>query len=445
MAIDIRYARVGEQYVAYALTGSGSTNLIVAPPITSNIEIQWDDPHYRHFIERLGSFASVAIFDKRGTGLSGPIVGTGVPTLEQRMDDVLAVMDALRWEEAALLGYAEGGSLCILFAASYPDRVTSLTLINSTPRLIKTDDYPWGWEPTTTPMHEAAANWGRPDFQFFERFAPGMRSHPDWVEYVQMQAREQRFGASPGIFTLLQTVAMDIDVRSVLPAVRCPTLIMHRKGNKIVDVGNSRYLAEKMPEAKYIELDGADHYPWFHDSDTILDHIHEFITGHQPSPELDRVLATILFTDIVGSTARAAEIGDHRWKPLLEQHHSIVRKELTHFRGREIDTAGDGFFATFDGPARGVRCALSIRDAVRQVGLEIRAGLHTGECEIMGPNVGGLAVHIGARVAARAGASEVLVSSTVKDLVAGSGITFEDRGLHQLKGVPDEWHIFAAK
>ena len=231
----------------------------------------------------------------------------------------------------------------------------------------------------------------------------------------------------------------------MLPSIQCATLVMHRKDNDILDVRNGRYLAEHIPDARYVELPGADHYPWFDDQDRILDQIHEFLTGHQPVPELDRVLATIMFTDIVGSTARAAEIGDHQWKDLLAQHHAIVRKELSRFRGREIDTAGDGFFATFDGPARGVRCAMSIRDSIRSGGLEIRAGLHTGECEIMGTSVGGLAVHIGARVAARADAGEVLVSSTVKDLVAGSGISFEDRGTHQLKGVPDEWRIFAAK
>jgi class 3 adenylate cyclase len=245
------------------------------------------------------------------------------------------------------------------------------------------------------------------------------------------------------MFIALQRVAMEIDVRDILPAVRCPTLVMHRKDNMIVDVGNGRYLGEHIPEAKYIELPGADHYPWYDDSQTVLDHIEEFMTGHQPTPEFDRILATILFTDIVGSTARAASIGDRAWKGLLNQHHAIVRRELEHFRGREVDTAGDGFFATFDGPARAVKCAMAIRDAIKTVGLEIRAGLHTGECELMGTSVGGLAVHIGARVASHAGASEVLVSSTVKDLVAGSGIAFEDRGLHEFKGVPDWWHIFA--
>ena len=445
MSIDIRYARVGEQHVAYAVVGSGPLNLVVAPPITSNIEIQWDDPYYRRFLERLGTSTTVAIFDKRGTGLSGPILNTGVPTLEQRMDDINAVMDALHWDNASLFGYAEGGSLCTLYAASFPERVRSLILCNAAARLMRADDYPWGWIPEASPMHEAAPGWGKPDFRFYERFAPGMRSHPDWEDFVKSQAREQRHGASPDMFLALQRVATEIDVRDVLPSIQCATLVMHRKDNDILDVRNGRYLAENIPDARYVELPGADHYPWFDDQDTILDQIHEFLTGHQPVPELDRVLATIMFTDIVGSTARAAEIGDHQWKDLLAQHHAIVRKELSRFRGREIDTAGDGFFATFDGPARGVRCAMSIRDSIRSVGLEIRAGLHTGECEIMGTSVGGLAVHIGARVAARADASEVLVSSTVKDLVAGSGISFEDRGTHQLKGVPDEWRIFAAK
>jgi class 3 adenylate cyclase len=292
-------------------------------------------------------------------------------------------------------------------------------------------------------MHEAARLWGIANPEFMERFAPGMHERPDWEGFVWKEARERRFGASPGMFVALQRVAMEIDVRDILPTVRCPTLVMHRKDNLIVEVGNGRYLAENIPESKYIELPGADHYPWYDDADTVLDHIEEFMTGHLPTPVLNRILATILFTDIVGSTARAASIGDHAWKGLLAQHHAIVRRELEHFRGREVDTAGDGFFATFDGPARGVKCAMAIRDSIRTIGLEIRAGLHTGECEITGPNVGGLAVHIGARVASNAGASEVLVSSTVKDLVAGSGIAFEDRGLHEFKGVPDWWHIFA--
>jgi pimeloyl-ACP methyl ester carboxylesterase len=442
MTIDVRYARVGEQHVAYALKGSGPMNLVLAPPVVSNVEIAWENPLYQHFVERLGAFASVALFDKRGTGLSDPIIGTGVPTLEQRMDDILAVMDALGWEKAALLGYAEGGPLCTLFAASYPDRVSSLILVNAAARLLKDKDYPWGWGPTT-PMHEAARLWGIANPDFMERFAPGMHTHPDWEGFVRREARERRFGASPGMFVALQRVAMEIDVRDILPAVRCPTLVMHRKDNLIVDVGNGRYLAEQIPESKYIELPGADHYPMYDDADTVLDHVEEFMTGHLPTTVLNRILATILFTDIVGSTARAASIGDHAWKGLLGQHHELVRRELDHFRGREVDTAGDGFFATFDGPARAVKCALSIRDAVRTIGLEIRAGLHTGECEIMGSAVGGLAVHIGARVASQAGASEVLVSSTVKDLVAGSGIAFDDRGLHEFKGVPDWWHIFA--
>jgi pimeloyl-ACP methyl ester carboxylesterase len=444
MTLDIRYARVGDQYVAYALVGSGPINVVLAPPITSNIELQWEDAYYRRFLERLGAVASVAIFDKRGTGLSGPVPNTGVPTLEQRMDDINAVMDALHWDNAALFGYAEGGSLCVLYAASFPERVRSLILCNAAARLMRADDYPWGWIPDASPMHDAAPGWGQPDFSFYERFAPGMRTHPDWEQFVIGQAREQRHSASPDIFLALQRVATEIDVRGVLPAVRCATLILHRADNRILDVRNGRYLADNIADAKYIELPGADHYPWFDDQDTIIEQVQEFLTGHQPAPELDRVLATILFTDIVGSTARAAEIGDHSWRDLLGRHHAIVRKELARFRGREVDTAGDGFFATFDGPARGVRCAMAIRDEIRTIGLEIRAGLHTGECEIMGSNVGGLAVHIGARVAARADASEVLVSSTVKDLVAGSGITFEDRGVHQLKGVPDEWHIFAA-
>jgi pimeloyl-ACP methyl ester carboxylesterase len=444
MSHQVRYARVGDQHVAYATVGNGPLKMILAPPVTSHLEIDWELHYFRRFVERLGTFATVALFDKRGTGLSDPILGTGVPTLEERMDDIRAVMDALHWKEAAMFGYAEGGPLCILFAGTYPERVTHLILENAAARLLKSADYPWGWEPRATPMDEAAANWGTIDPLFFERFAPGLRENADWREIMDHRGRAQRAGASPGIFLALQRVAMEIDVRDILSSVRCPTLVIHRRDNQILEVGNGRYLAEQIHGARYIELPGGDHYPYMADSETILAEVHEFLTGNQQTPELDRILATVMFTDIVGSTERAAAIGDHKWKDLLEHHHDIVRRELSRFRGREVDTVGDGFLATFDGPARGVKCAMSIRDAVKTVGLEIRAGLHTGECEVMGSNIGGLAVHIGARVAAKADANEVLVSSTVKDLVAGSGIAFEDRGVYQLKGVPDEWRIFAA-
>jgi class 3 adenylate cyclase len=441
----VRYARVGEQHVAYQAFGSGSLNLVLAPPVISNVETQWMDARFAAFAERLASFANVAVFDKRGTGLSDPIIGTGVPTLEERMDDIRAVMAALEWNEAALFGYAEGGPLCVLFAATFPERTTSLVLCNTAARLMRADDYPWAWVLAQTPMDEAAAHWGDEEAlePFFATFAPGLAGEPDWPAVVQNLARGLRSGASPMIYAQLQRVAREIDVRGVLPSVRCPVLVLHRADDRILDVQHGRYLAEHIQDARYRELAGADHYPYMSDAESILDEVQEFLTGVRPAPEVDRVLCTLLFTDIVGSTQRAAAIGDHAWKEVLAQHHAVVRSQLERYRGKEIDTTGDGFLATFDGPARAVRCAIAIREAVRTIGLRIRAGVHTGECEFMGDNIGGLAVHIGARVGALASENEILVSSTVKDLVAGSGLSFEDRGTHAPRGVPEPWRIFA--
>jgi pimeloyl-ACP methyl ester carboxylesterase len=442
----VMYARVGEQHVAYQQFGHGEVRLIVAPPVISNLEINWEDPRYARFLERLGSFARVVLFDKRATGLSDPIPRPpGVPALEERMDDITAVMDAVGWEDAALFGYAEGGPLCILYAATHPERVTSLILANAAARLIRAPDYEWGWEPTNTPMAESSSTWGSTEVvePFLHKFAPGLVGAPDWKDFVRFHARWQRLGASPGIFAAMQRVAAEIDVRDVLPAVRCNALVLHRAENQILDVRHGRYLAEHLPSARYRELPGADHYPFLSDADAILNEVQEFLTGAPAEVEHDRVLATMLFTDIVGSTKTAATLGDAGWKQLLAQHNDVVRRELARYRGREVTTTGDGFLATFDGPARGVKAAVGIRDSLRDIGVEVRAGLHTGECELIGDNIGGVAVHIGARVGALAGAGEILVSSTVKDLVAGSGIAFEDRGTHELKGVPDSWRIYA--
>jgi class 3 adenylate cyclase len=443
----IKYARVGDQHVAYQSFGDGELRLVLVPPVVSNLENSWTEPRHVRFLERLGSFARVVAFDKRGTGLSDPILsGAGVPTLEERMDDVLGVMDAVGFDDAALFGYAEGGSLCILFAASYPDRITSLVLANAAARLMRAPDYPWGWDPQLTPMEESSTEWGSEEVlaQFLPKFAPDLIGEPDWNDLVRYHARYQRTGASPSIFMALQRVAREIDVRNVVPSVHCPTLLFHRKDNQILDVAHGRYLAEHLPNVTYRELPGGDHHPFLHDAETILVETQEFLTGSKPVVEHDRVLCTLLFTDIVGSTQRAAALGDEAWKRLLNHHNEIARREFDRFRGREITSTGDGFLATFDGPARAVKCARSIRDALRPIGIDIRAGLHTGECELIGDNIGGVAVHIGARVESLAEPGEILVSSTVKDLVAGSGITFEDRGTHALKGVPDPWRIFAA-
>ena len=442
----VMYARAGDQHVAYCEFGRGEIRLVLAPPVISNLEIQWEDPRFVRFAERLGSFARVLMFDKRGTGLSDPIIGgMGVPTLDERMDDILAVMGAAGWEDAVLFGYAEGGALCVLFAATHPDRVSSLILCNAAARLIRAPDYGWGWEVVENPMGESAPVWGQGDAQapLVRKLVPGLVDAPDWHDIIEFHGRWQRQSASPGIFATLQQIAREIDVRGVLPSVRCRTLVFHRKDNQILDVRHGRYLAEHIPNAVYRELPGGDHYPFNTDAETILNEVHEFLTGAPPEIEYDRVLATMLFTDIVGSTERASGLGDAAWKRLLELHNEVVRRQLVRFRGREVTTTGDGFLATFDGPARGVKAAVEIRDSLRDIGVEVRAGLHTGECELIGDNIGGVAVHIGARVGALAGAGEILVSSTVKDLVAGSGIAFEDRGVHELKGVPDSWRIYA--
>ena len=389
-------------------------------------------------LTRLASFSRLILFDKRGTGLSDRV--SDMPSLEVRMDDVRAVMDAVDSQRAALFGYSEGGAMCILFAATYPDRASALIMGGSFARRTSTPDYPWG--PTAEQqlafIDQMENDWG--GSVGIEARSPSLAQDE---RYRQWWARWLRSSASPAAAATLMRMDMEIDVRHVLPAVRIPTLILHSTNDRLLDVGASRYMAARIPGAKLVELHGIDHVPWGCDSDLIVDEIEEFLTGARPGAEPDRVLATVLFTDIVGATERASCVGDRNWHDLLDSHHTLVRRELEQFRGREIDTAGDGFLATFDGPARAVRCACAISKAVRALGLEIRAGLHTGECELMGDKLGGIAVHTGARVAAAARAGEVLVSSTVKDLVAGSGLAFLDRGVQGLKGIPGEWRLFA--
>jgi class 3 adenylate cyclase len=400
----------------------------------------WDEPHVARFFERLASFSRPILFDKRGTRLSDRV--TDMPNLETRMDDVRAVMDAASADRAALFGYSEGGPMCALFAATYPARTTALIMGGSYARRMWAPDYPWGtprdtWENF---LDHVVRTWG--GTAGLDERAPSLAQEPQFRDWW---ARFVRQSASPSAGRMIWSLIADIDIRHVLPAIRVPTLILHNSGDRTVPVESSRYMAERIPGAKYVELSGVDHVPYAGNPDEILDEIEEFLTGVRHGPEPDRVLATVLFTDIVDSTRRAAELGDRRWRDLLDAHHSVVRERLTRFRGREIDTAGDGFLATFDGPARGVRAACAIADDVRRLGLEVRAGLHTGEMEVSGAKLTGIAVHIGARIAALAKGGEVLVSSTVKDLVAGSGLGFSDRGLHTLKGVPGESHLYAVE
>ena len=434
---ETRYAKSGDVNIAYQVVGDGPFDLVWVPGWVSHLEHDWDEPSSARFLNRLASFSRLIRLDKRGTGLSDRVSPAELPTLEERMDDVRAVMDAAGSERAALLGASEGGSLGALFAATYPERTTALVLYAANAR---------------HPAHDLTAEQLQPILDAFERsWGQGMAlpmwapSRADDPQLKEWGARFERLGASPGAAVALFRMAAAIDIRHVLPAIRVPTLILHRTGDQALPVMDSRYMAEQIPGAKYVELPGIDHWWFVGDSDAILGEIQEFLTGVRPAPEPDRVLATVLFTDIVNSTQRATELGDRRWRELLDSYYGLTRKELGRFRGREIKTMGDGFLATFDGPARGIRCARTISESVDQLGIAIRAGLHTGECEMMGEDIGGIAVHIGARVAAEAAAGEVLVSSTVKDLVAGSGIAFEDRGSHALKGVPEEWRLFAVE
>jgi pimeloyl-ACP methyl ester carboxylesterase len=440
MTPETRYARSGDVNIAYQVMGDAPRDLVLVPGWVSNIEVFWEEPACARFLERLASFSRLILFDKRGTGLSDRV--TDMPSLETRMDDVRAVMDAVGAERAALLGYSEGGPLCILFAATYPLRASAVITMGSYARLLSTPDYPWGRSQAVQEQWMATClrDWGGP-VGLDQRWPSAANDE----HARQWWARLLRMGASPGANRALQLMNAEMDVRHVLPAVHVPSLILHSAGDLAQDVDGSRYMAERISGAKYVELPGSDHLPWGEDADAILDEIEEFLTGVRHGPEPDRVLATVLFTDIVGSTEKAAALGDRRWRGLLERHHDLVRRELARFRGREVDTTGDGFLATFDGPARAVRCACAVSDGVRPLGIDVRAGLHTGEVELRGDGVSGLAVHIGARVAAAAGPHEILVSSTVKDLVAGSGLRFQDRGSHALKGVPGEWRLFAVE
>jgi pimeloyl-ACP methyl ester carboxylesterase len=433
-----RYARSGDVNIAYQVAGDGPLDLVYVPGWISNVELNWDEPSHAHVLERLARFSRLILFDKRGTGLSDPVPLDRLPPLEERMDDVRAVLDAVNSQRAAVFGFSEGGLMSVLFAATYPERVTALALYGTFAKRIWSPDYPWAPKPEARARELEALerNWAtRMDL---DQLAP---SEDD--AFKRRLATYFRRSASPGAAVALMRMNTQIDVRDVLPSIQAPTLVMHRTNDRDVKVEEGRWIASQIPDAKYVELPGDSHTLWAGDTDEIVDEIEEFLTGTRTPRESDRVLATVLFTDIVGSTERAARVGDARWREMLAAHHAIVRRELERYRGREIDTAGDGFFATFDGPARAIRCATAIRDGVRAIDLQVRAGLHTGECELVNGKVGGIAVHIGARVASLAAPGEVLVSSTVKDLVAGSGIRFADRGEQTLKGIPQAWRLFS--
>ena len=437
MPPETRYAKSGDVNIAYQVVGDGPTDLVYVPGWVSNVELIWEKPKPTRFLERLASFSRLILFDKRGTGMSDRVSNARLPTLEERMDDVRAVLDAVGSERAALVGHSEGGSMSLLFAATYPERARALVLIGVFARRIRTDDYPWApsLEERLETIETVERDWGV-GLDITE-MAP--HEDPALLEWYSTCLRRS---ASPGAAAALLRMNSQIDTRHVLPTIQIPTLVIHRTADRDVTVDEGRWIADQIPGARFVELPGDEHLVWAGDQDALLAQIEEFLTGTRSAQQYDRVLSTVLFTDIVGSTERARALGDRAWRDVLDEHHTRVRNVLDQHRGLEVDTAGDGFFASFDGPARGIRAACAIRDGVRQLGLEIRAGLHTGECELLRDKIGGIAVHTGARVAAAAEPGEVLVSSTVKDLVAGSGIVFADRGERELKGL-GSWRLYS--
>jgi len=435
---QVRFARSGDVDVAYRLVGDGPIDLVYAQGAYTHLDVYWELPMFRRYCERLGEFARLILFDKRGMGMSDRV--PGATTLEERMDDIRAIMEAAGSERAAIVGESEGGPLAMLFAAAHPERTVALVLQGAEVRERTDDEWPYGEgtrEEFEAAMATIADRWGQG--RAIDSIAPSVAGQ-EWA--YAWYGRVQTNAGTPGAIEAFMRMAFEIDVRHVVRAITVPTLVVHSVDDAVCHVENARFLARTIPGASYVELPGADHVPWF-DPDRVLAEIREFLTGRREVGTTDRTLATVLFTDLVGSTARAAAVGDRRWRDLVEQHHAAVRHELARFDGREVDTAGDGFFATFDGPARAIRCAEAIVDTVQPLGLEVRAGLHTGEVEVVDGKVAGIAVNIGARVAAQAAAGEVLVSGTVRDLVAGSGLRFEDRGVASLKGVPGEWRLFA--
>jgi class 3 adenylate cyclase len=438
MPPETRYARSGDIGIAYQAFGEGEMDLVLAFPFLSHLDLMWESPAMARFLRRLGSFARVLVFDRRGVGLSDPVAGA--PTLEERMDDVRAVMDAAGSERAALLGMSEGATMCMLFAATYPERTSALVLWGAMARSTAAPDYPWA--PEKEAVEEAQEElvgpmWGQG--ATIEIFSPSMAGDPRAREF---QARFERQAASPMRVQQLFQMFLDTDVRGALSLIQAPTLVLHRRQDRAVNYRAARWLAEQIEGSRYAELEGEDHFPWVGDSDAALEAIEEFLTGVRPGPAPERVLATVLFTDIVDSTRLAGELGDRRWRDLLEEHQKLVRDQLRRFEGREIKTTGDGFLAVFDGPTRAAECARAIADDMPSLGIEVRAGLHTGEVELMGDDIGGIAVHVAARIAALAGAHTVLASRTVRDLTAGSGVRFDFAGSHALKGVPDEWDLY---
>jgi class 3 adenylate cyclase len=435
---ETKYARSGDFNIAYQAVGDGPIDLVHIPGVLSHLDLAWENQNYQRFMRRLSGFARVLVYDKRGSGLSDPV--TEPPSVEERVDDTRAVMDAEGVERAVVFGCSEGATLAAFFAAAHPQRLSHAVLYGSFARFTPAPpDYPYpplDREGVLGATDEAIDAWG--EGTMLTVLAPSILG----TDEQRWWGRFERGAMSPRSLKTLMLANVELDLREVLPVIGVPTLVLHRDGD-VIPIEGGRYVADHIPEARFVELHGDDHWPWVSDPDEVCDHVQEFVTGHRSEPDPDRVLATVMFTDIVGSTERANQLGDRRWRELLDAHEELTRTELGRHSGREVKTTGDGFLATFDGPARGIRCARAVAEKTESLGLPIRAGLHTGECELREQDLGGIAVHIGARVMAQAGPGEVLVSRTVKDLTVGSDIGFEDRGEHELKGVPGEWQLFA--
>ena len=440
---DVRYALNGGVSLAYQVVGEGSLTLVCLCPF-DNLEINWENPLYAHFLRRLGASAQLVLMDRRGSGLSDRFSPDDIPALEVLVDDISVVLDAVGCERAVLFGFEAAAAQCVMFAATRPDRVSGLVLYAATACGSRQPDYPWQWsdQEWDSYLDEVQHQWGTAAYagRTLAYFNPSVA---DDGRIERWWLRWQRLTSSPGSQVAIEKQLRRTDVRSLLPVISVPTLVMHRTGDAIEPFGQGPYIAAQIPSARFVELQGVDHQPWAGDSDAIVDQVEKFLLELRGYEELaERVLATVLFTDIVASTERAAAVGDAAWRALIQRHRELARAELDRFRGRFIDSAGDGILATFDGPARAVRAAQAIMASARTLGLDVRAGCHTGEIELLGDGIGGIAVHIGARIAALAGASEVWVSSTVRDLTVGSGLGFVDAGTHHLKGVPDTWHLF---
>jgi class 3 adenylate cyclase len=439
---ETHYAKGCDGFVAYQVIGNGPPDLVFIPDWVTNLEVMWEEPSLARFLRRLSSFSRLICFDKRGCGVSDPVLFQEGLSAESWIDDTRTVLGAVGSERAALFGHAECARMAMLYAATFPENTSALILLDSFARRLRDVDYPWGVPEALLPrfLEMFDAGWGNGGH--LSAVAPSVAEDP---RLRQWYGRYQRLSMGPTQAASAYRNQFSFDVRAILPTIRVPTLVLHRKDNAYVRADNGRYLAAHIPGAKFMEVPGMDHLFHVGDTDAILKSIEEFLTGRHETAQEDRVLATVLFADIVGSTERAAQLGDRAWGDLLEGYYAVARREVAHFRGREVNTAGDGFFAAFDGPARAIRSACAIRDAAVAIGLTVRAGLHTGECESVGEKIGGLAVHIGARVAGHAQPGEVLVSRTVRDLVAGSGIRFAPRGTHALKGVPGEWALYSVE